>query len=287
MSQAERAELFQALHRTPEMLVLPNAWDAGSAVIFEKAGFRAIGSTSAGIAYSLGYPDGEKVPFDEMLAVQERIVRRIGVPFSMDIETGFGSGIAEVRRIVEQVVSAGAVGINVEDGRNARQAHLVDLQFQCELLREIVRFRDGSAVPFVINARTDSFWLGLGSPADALRESVERANAYLDAGADCAFVPGNLGRETIEALVREVHGPLNVIAAPNTPAPKLLEEMGVARLSLGSGPARASLATVREIAQAVRGGSLGFLESVALSYAEANSLMSDTTSMEDAGESRR
>ena len=287
MSQTERAELFQTLHRTPELLVLPNAWDAGSAVIFEKAGFRAIGSTSAGIAYSLGYPDGEKVPFDEMLTIQKRIVRRIGIPFSMDIETGFGTGIAEVRRTVEQVVGAGAVGINVEDGRTAGQPHLVDMQFQCELLREIVRFRDTSAVPFVINARTDSFWLGLGSPADDLRESIERANAYLDAGADCAFVPGSLGRETIETLVREVRGPLNVIAAPNTPSPKLLEELGVARLSLGSGPARASFGAVREIAQEVRGGSLAFLASVDLSYVEANSLMSHDAATEDPGESRR
>lgn len=272
LTQIDLAQRFQGLHSAPELLVLPNAWDAGSAVIFEKAGFNAVGSTSAGIAYSLGYPDGERLSFQELLAAQARIVRRISVPLSMDIEAGYGVDVEAVLHTVEQVVAAGAVGINLEDGRNDRTPHLADLRTQCELLASVRGLEETTGVPFVVNARTDGFWLGLGDADEQLESAVQRGNAYLEAGAHCVFVPGSLSREMIRTLVQEIDGPVNLIATSSSPAPRELEDLGVARLSLGSGPARASLSTIRQIARDVRAGSLASLSGIDMTYDEANRL---------------
>ncbi|HEX7004586.1 MAG TPA: isocitrate lyase/phosphoenolpyruvate mutase family protein [Trueperaceae bacterium] len=274
MRQHDLARRFLELHAAPELLLLPNAWDAGSAVIFERAGFEAIGTTSAGISYSSGYPDGQQLPLAELLTAVARIARRISVPLSVDVEAGYGAEPSRIAANVAEVVAAGAVGINLEDGRVDGPPTLVDIQFQCEVLSAVAEVRSSSGVPFVINARTDSYWLGIGDETERLEQSMTRGNAYLAAGADCIFVPGGFGRETIEILVRELAGPLNVIATPACPSPAELEEMGVARLSLGSGPVRAVFGLLRKIASEVRGGSVAYSTAVELSYDEANRLFS-------------
>ncbi len=276
-TQADRARYFRALHTGPELLVLPNAWDAGSAVIFEKAGFGAIGTSSAGVAYGIGRPDGERIPLAQLLAVQASIVNRISVPLTVDMETGYGSDAAEVLRAVEAVVGGGAVGINIEDGVPGGAqgpARLTDLEAQCDLLRVVGGARESTGVPFVLNARTDAFWLGLGSAGEQLESAIQRCNAYLEVGADCVFVPGNLAAGTISTLVREIDGPLNVIAAPATPLPNELEALGVARLSVGSGPARAAYGLVSRIARELRQGSFQSMLDSDLKYDEANQLFS-------------
>ena len=272
--QVESAQRFRDLHTAPELLLLPNAWDAGSAVIFERAGFPAIGTTSAGIAYSLGRPDGERLSLDDLLAVQEHIARRISVPLSVDVETGYAEDPAAVAANVDRVITAGAVGINIEDGRTSEAPVLADLDRHCAIIRTLAALRRSTGIPFVINARTDSYWLGLGDERERLERSIARGNAYLEAGADCVFVPGRLARDTIATLVGELAGPLNVIAAPSCPPPAELEEMRVARLSLGSGPARAAYGLIRKIAAEVSGGSLDGLEGLDLSYAQANRIFS-------------
>lgn len=271
-AHAALAQHFRLLHTAPELLVLPNAWDAGSAVIFERAGFNAIGTTSAGISYSLGLPDGQRVALADLLWVQTHIINRISIPLSVDLEAGYGQTPEQVVTSVAQVISGGAVGINLEDGLAVTAPRLIDAELQCEVLKAVSEYRDASGIPFVINARTDSFWLGLGQPEQQLAFSIERGNAYLQAGADCVFVPGNLPHGTIDALVRELDGPLNVIAAPACPQPAELAELGVARLSVGSGPARAALETVRQIAADLRSGSLAGLAGIQLTYDDANRL---------------
>lgn len=241
-------------------------------MIFEREGFNAIGTTSAGIAYSLGLPDGQRMALADLLQIQAQIINWISVPLSVDLEAGYGQTPEQVVMSVAQVISGGAVGINLEDGLAGTTPHLIDAELQCEVLEAVGACRAASGIPFVINARTDSCWLGLDRPEQQLAVSIARGNLYLQAGADCVFVPGNLPRETISTLVRELDGPLNVIAAPACPQPAELAELGVARLSVGSGPARAALETVRRIAADLRSGSLASLADISLTYDAANRL---------------
>ena len=267
--QVSRALLFQEFHRGPDLLVLPNAWDAGSAVLFERAGFPAVGTTSAGIAYSLGYPDGQRLTLEELLHVQATIARRLTVPLTVDVEAGYGTTPQEVAATVRRVVAAGGVGVNLEDGRDGG---LADLAMQAEVIAAVSQLKAETGVPFVINARTDSYWLGLGDATTRLAESVRRGNAYLAAGADCVFVPGRFGADVIATLVAEIDGPLNVIASPECPSPRELQELGVARLSVGSAPVRAVLGLVRDIASALGQGDMAWVRDVSLGYDEANAL---------------
>lgn len=275
--QVARAKEFLALHNAGELLVLPNAWDAGSAVIYQRAGFRAVATSSAGIAFSYGRSDGERVTLTDLLHVVKSMVARLSVPLSVDFETGYGDGLDDTLDSVRSVIRAGAVGINLEDGvvgEGAKGHKLVDLERQLELLRAVSGLREELGVPFVINARTDPYWLSIGSEAEQLKVSIERGNAFMAAGADCVFVPGNMGTGVISQLVREVGGPLNVILAPLTPSIAELNDLGVGRLTLGSGPARAAYALTRRIAGELATGSTDALSefSTELGYWEANEL---------------
>ena len=273
--QIALAERFRDLHTAPDLLVLPNAWDAGSAIIFAKEGFSAVGTTSAGIAYSLGYPDGERVTLGDLLEVEKRILRRLTIPLSVDIETGYGEDVAQVVNSVMQVVELGAVGINLEDGLSGTSPGLFDLTEQCEKIDALSSFRKSVAVPFVINARTDVFWLQVGDAEARLAEAVERAQAYLEAGADCIFVPGHLEPSLIRELAAAIPGPLNVIATPDCPSVADLEKLGVARLSLGSGPVRAALGITQKIARELkRRGTYTSMYETTIPYGQVNLLFS-------------
>jgi 2-methylisocitrate lyase-like PEP mutase family enzyme len=242
------------------MLVLPNAWDAASARVLEEAGFPALGTSSGGIAFSLGFPDGQNAPFGEMVEAVRRIVRAVRVPVTADLESGYG----DVEGSVRAVLRAGAVGLNLEDSDGGR---LLDLSEQVDRIRRARRA--AGRVPIVLNARTDGYWLGKAS----FLETVERCGAYRKAGADCLFVPGLRDPKTIRALVLTVGAPLNVLAGPGVPSLPRLEALGVARVSLGSGPMRSSLGRVRRIAGELshRGTYRSMVEG-AVSYREANAL---------------
>jgi 2-methylisocitrate lyase-like PEP mutase family enzyme len=271
--QVDLAERFRDLHTAPDLLVLPNAWDAGSAIIFEKEGFSAVGTTSAGIAYSLGYPDGEQLTLADLLEVEQRILRRLTIPLSVDIETGYGDDVAQIVSSVMQVLELGAVGINLEDGLSGASPRLFDVTEQCEKIDALSGLRKSIAVPFVINARTDVFWLQLGEAESRLAEALGRANAYLEAGADCIFAPGNLTPDLMRDLSAAIPGPLNVIATPNCPSVAELEELGVARLSLGSGPVRAALGVAQKIARELKGrGTYTSMYETTIPYEQANLL---------------
>ncbi len=257
----DKAAALLALHAGPGF-VLPNAWDAGSARILEQVGFPAIATTSAGIAWSLGVPDGGALDLDTMLEHIGRIVAAVGVPVTADLEDGYGDTPDQVGRTVARAVELGVVGANLEDARHGRLFG-VD-----EATERIAAAR--AAAPsgtFVLNARTDTYFVG--TTGDAFAQTVERAGRYVDAGADCVFVPGVVEAETIRRLCDAIPGPLNVVAglANTIDAPTLLS-LGVRRISLGGSLARAALSTLERAGQElIDTGTLGFLDG-AIGYAD-------------------
>ena len=270
-SQHAKAVLLQKLHQGPAILVIANAWDAASARVFELAGFRAIGTTSAGIAASYGYPDGERISRAEMLEAIKRIAGQVELPVSADIEMGYGDSVAEVVDTVRVVIAAGAVGVNLEDATGFASNALVDLNLQVEKIRAVRKAVDASGIPIVVNARTDTYWLKIGAEADRFAQTVRRLEAYRVAGADCLFAPGLIGAETIKHLVAQINAPLNILTMPGCPTVPELQQLGVARVSEGSGPMRATMAATRRIAEELlqHGTYTSFLRDT-IPYAEAN-----------------
>jgi 2-methylisocitrate lyase-like PEP mutase family enzyme len=260
-STAKKAAALLSLHAGPGF-VLPNAWDAGSARIFEQVGFPAIATTSAGIAWSCGVPDGGAIDRDAMLGHIGRIVAAVDVPVTADLEAGYGDTPEEVGRTVTRALELGAVGGNLED---VAGGVLFDVD---DAVRRIQAAR--VAAPrgtFVLNARTDTYMVG--APGDPFAETVERAVRYVDAGADCVFVPGVAETDTIRRLAAAIPAPLNIVAglASTTDAPTLFS-LGVRRVSLGGSVARAALSLVQRAGRELLDtGTLGFLDGAA-SYAE-------------------
>ena len=273
MSQPDKAALFRRLHQGPGILVLPNVWDVASARIVEQAGFPAIATSSAGVAFALGYPDGERISRDEMTSVVARIVAHVAVPVTADMEAGYGRGPEDAAATVRAVIAAGAVGMNFEDSPGEGGEPLLPEALQVERVRAVREAADATGVPFVLNARTDVFLEQVGEPAGRLAHAVRRLNAYRSAGADCLFAPGVSDAATIAMLVKEVHGPLNVLAVAASPPIRELERLGVARVSLGSGPMRAGLTVLRRIAEELRtAGTYGALAG-AIPHADLNRLL--------------
>ena len=274
MGQIEKAQAFQQRHLGPQILVIANAWDAASARVFEHAGIVAVGTGSAGIAFSHGYPDNERIPRDVILDATREIVRAVKVPVTADILTGLGETVEEVVATVKEVIAMGAVGVNIEDGTDDGP-RLIDLSQQVEKIRAVCDAVKMSGVPIVVNARTDSFWLKLGDDRQRLRVSIERANRYREAGADCLFVPAVADRETIKTLVEEISGPLNILTVPGCPPINELQALGVRRVSEGSGPMRASMMLTRKIAEELlQTGTYKCFHDDAITYPEANKLFS-------------
>ncbi len=258
---SDKAAALLGLHAGPGF-VLPNAWDAGSARILEQVGFPAIATTSAGIAWSCGVPDGEGLVRDAMLEHVGRIVAAVSVPVTADLEAGYGDTADEVGRTVARAVALGAVGGNLED---AGPGGLFDID---EAADRIAAAR--AAAPrgtFVLNARTDTYFAG--TTGDVFAETVERAVRYRDAGADCVFVPGVVEADTIRRLAAAIPGPLNVVAGlANTIDAPTLYSLGVRRVSLGGSLARAVLSLVERAGrELLDSGTLGFLDG-ATSYAD-------------------
>ena len=273
-NQAELARQFLELHRGPKILVLPNAWDVASARVFEDAGFPAIGTSSAGVAFSLGYPDGEKIPREEMLAVVRRIAEAVEVPVTADVEAGFGSTPEEVADTARAVIATGAVGMNLEDGVEGKPEFLADVNLQKETIRAVLEVAIGAGVPFALNARTDIFLYGIGPAETRLARAIERLNAYRVTGATSLFAPGVKDKETIAQLARGLAGPLNILATVGTPPVAELQQLGVARVSVGSGPMRATLGFLGRLARQLRDeGSFTMMTEGALPFADANRLV--------------
>ena len=253
------------------MLVLPNAWDAGSARIFVEAGYTALATTSAGIAFSLGYPDGERISRDEMLAAVSRITRRVDVPVTADMEAGYGMMPQAVAETVRRVVDAGAVGMNLEDRMEGK--HLIDSSLAVERVHAARAAADATGVSLVLNARTDAFEAPELRPEQRLEEAVRRGNAFREAGADCVFVPFVGDRDTIEQLVQQIRAPLNILGTPNAPTLTEMASLGVRRITFGSAPMRATLGLLRRMAREWKEkGTYGTLDAYGIPFAELQKL---------------
>jgi 2-methylisocitrate lyase-like PEP mutase family enzyme len=249
--QKGKANAFRAMHRGPDVLVLANVWDVASARILEEAGFGALATTSAGIAFTLGYPDGQKISREEMLARVGRIARAVKVPVTADVEAGYGDRPEDAAETARGVIEAGAIGMNLEDGTD-RPGQLVELSLQLEKIRAVREAALKSGVLLVLNARTDVYLEQIGAEETRYDETVRRLLAYRDAGADCVFVPGLRDAETISRLAKDVQCPLNILAGPGFPPVPELRKLGVARVSLGSAPMRATLGLVRRMAEELK-----------------------------------
>ncbi|WP_374653928.1 isocitrate lyase/phosphoenolpyruvate mutase family protein [Dongia sp.] len=265
-ARPDSATLFNALHRGPGILKLANAWDAGSARLFESLGAQAIATTSAGFAWALGFPDGNALPLEHLVSHVALIARTVTVPLSVDMEAGFGRDAAEVGRAVSQIIDVGGIGINIEDGSNPPE----------QLAARIAAARaagDGSGVDLYINARTDVYLRGL-VPAEArVGETLKRARIYREAGASGIFVPGVVAADEIRAIAAGTDMPLNVLAWAGLPGAAELGKLGVRRLSAGSGIAEAVWGRAGALAKAfLADGESAPLSEGAMGYGAINAI---------------
>jgi 2-methylisocitrate lyase-like PEP mutase family enzyme len=249
--QKTKAETFLKLHSQKEILVLLNSWDPGSSKLIEASGFKAVATTSMGISASLGYPDCQKIPFSEMMDAIAKIASRVTIPVTADIEGGYGNNIDKIISNISKIITTGIVGINIEDSINL-SPDLLEISEFCERLKAIRNLSDTLGFHLVINARTDVFLTSSGAPEGRLKHAIERGNKYCEAGADCIFVPGVWSKDDISTLVKEIDSPINILANP-TNAPSLppsvaeLEDLGVARVSLGASVMKAALLLIKKI----------------------------------------
>jgi 2-methylisocitrate lyase-like PEP mutase family enzyme len=270
MNLHDKAVALRELHHLDKPVVFVNAWDGASARIIESAGFPAIATTSAGIAYVDGFPDGQAISRDVMLAHVNIIASVVNVPVTADLEGGYGPTIDDAIATVRGAIDSGAAGMNFED--SLPDGSLLALDAQAERVAAIRRTGDERGIPFVINARTDVFH-GDGNEADQFAETVARAKAYLAAGADCIFVPFIDDPELIGRLAKAIPGPMNVLAGGSSPDVATLTALGVHRISLGSSPAAHLLAILRRAAIEVRDrGTYAFL-SDRISHSDLNTLL--------------
>jgi 2-methylisocitrate lyase-like PEP mutase family enzyme len=269
-----RAEAFKALHAGPSPLVLLNAWDAASAAVFARAGAPALATTSAGVAWSAGYPDGERMPFADLLRTLSSICRVVKVPVSVDLERGFGADAAAVARNAAAVIDAGAIGVNIEDGFDPATKALRPAHIAAERIAAIRAAASARGVPLFINARTDVYFLPAEHPQRRFEEAAERLAQYARAGADGVFAPGLTDTGEIARLVARVDRPLNVYAGyAGVPPIAQLASAGARRISVGCGPLQGLLGQAEEMAREIlERGAYDRMVQGALSAANVNGL---------------
>jgi 2-methylisocitrate lyase-like PEP mutase family enzyme len=298
---AQKASRLLELHHASQPLVLINAWDAASAAMVEHCGLPAVATSSAALANALGFPDGQYLPWEQMLEAVARVCRAVKVPVTADIESGFAADVAALETSITQIIHAGAVGVNLEDvmpanaafkNESAKQAEanvrhgspLFPLPEQIARIQAARRAAQTAGIHLVVNARTDAYWQAGVEPAEAMRGTLERGKAYLQAGADCIFIPGLRKPEHIKTVIDHltagiqdaVHrvSPVNILAGPGVPSIPELAELGVKRVSYGSGPHRAAMGLLRRMADEARtSGTYAALTEGAVPYEEMNGLM--------------
>jgi 2-methylisocitrate lyase-like PEP mutase family enzyme len=264
--QIELAQKFHAMHTSEGCFLMPNAWDIGSAKMLIAAGFQSIGTSSAGVAFSLGRPDNvfcsekARLNCEEMLAEIGAIAGSVSVPVNADLEAGFGAEPEVVAQTIGLAIKAGAVGGNIEDYSGDAAMPLYDLDLAVARIKAARETIDKSDVPFVLVGRTDEL---LSGHTKSLDLAIRRANLYREAGADCLFVPGGSDRETVNTLVKEIDGPINVVMGLSGSDVSFgeLESLGVRRVSIGGSLARAVYYQIRQAAEEMfTKGTFGYAE---------------------------
>ena len=329
MSPAQKSLRLLELHHGSQPLVLINAWDAASAAMIEHCGLPAVATSSAAMANALGFPDGQYLPWAQMLEAVARVCRAVKVPVTADIESGFAPDVTALETSITQIIQAGAVGVNLEDVMPANPAFkhadpnqadanirhgspLFPLPEQIARIQAARRAAHAAGIHLVINARTDAYWQAGVDPAEAMRGTLERGKAYLQAGADCIFIPGLRNPDHIKTVIdhlsaglhtanlpaadlptndlrtadlpnkdlRAAHqdtvhrvAPVNILAGPGVPPIPELARLGVKRVSYGSGPHRAAMGLLRRIAEEAKiSGTFKTLTEGSVPYEEINGL---------------
>ena len=268
MDTRSKAERLLELHQGPDPLLLVNAWDGISARLCEAAGFPAVATGSAGCAAVLGYPDSQRIPRVEMIFLAGAMARSVNVPVTADVEAGYDDPAGTALDLIR----VGVVGLNLEDMAGDR---LFSIDEAAANVRAIRSAAGNADVPIVINARTELYLAKHGDERTRFDRTVERLNAYFEAGADCLFAPGISDAETIGRLVTAVKGPLNILATAGSPSIAELRRLGVRRVSFGSGPSRVALGAYRRILHDIRDkGTFEALSSEAIPYSEVQGLLS-------------
>jgi 2-methylisocitrate lyase-like PEP mutase family enzyme len=272
--QKSLALQFRDLNRRGGLL-LPNAWDAASACVFEKAGFPAIGTTSAGIAYSRGWRDGQHIERAAMVREISVIANAVHVPVTADIEAGYGPRLADVTETVEAALDAGAIGVNLEDNTHgAREEPLYGVDEQAARIAAARAVADRRGIALVINARTDTFLAQVGADIEErTAATIERGRAYLKAGADLVFVPLVVDRVLVRRLADGIGGPVSLMVLPGAPSAEILFAAGARRISIGQTAMLAALGVIAEIADEMRQkGTWSSIERSFYGFGEAESL---------------
>lgn len=251
-TQSEKADLLKKLHHSGKMLVLPNIWDAAGAVLLENLGYPAVATASAAIARAHGYEDGERIPFDLLLAIVARIVKSVGVPVTVDMEAGYAADNETLKSNIRRLIAAGVAGINIEDS-DVHTRELLPIGEQVEKLKLIARVADRENTRLFINARTDVFLLNPDLPEEhKLALTIERGRAYVEAGADGIYPILATEEETLKTLVNALKVPVNAIAKSGAPDLDVLQKLGVARVSFGPNVHRAMLLSMEVLLKNVK-----------------------------------
>jgi len=247
----EKSRKLRELVRAPEILIMPGAYDVLSARLFEQMGFKAIQGTSGGIAAALGYPDGEVMSRDLFIELSGTFAAAVSVPFNADAERGYGDE-AGVRDTVRALVARGVAGMNLEDGAAKGRGGLVELSQQLRKIAAVMQTKRDLGTEFFLNARVDAFHVITDDPKQALDEAIRRGNAYAEAGGDCIFYLNLHSSETIKRVAKEVRAPISILAGLQSPSVKELQDLGVARVSYGSGFMKAAITGAKRLAQEIQ-----------------------------------
>jgi 2-methylisocitrate lyase-like PEP mutase family enzyme len=269
-----RAAAFRDLHAPGRFLLLGNAWDVGSAVILARLGYGAVGTTSAGIAFSRGVPDFGLVSLSEQISIVREMVSSVDIPVTFDLESASDLDGDDLALLIGQVVDAGAVGVNIEDSIAGEQLRRTDIKRQMQRLRTIRDAANQRGAKLFVNARVDSFWCNPEAAEAEFEDLTHRSLSYLEAGADGIFAPGLAQRDFIQELVRSVPAPINVLLMPGGPDLGELKALGIRRVSQGSSLARAAYSefyfSAQELLEGVPVGSGERRQS--MSYTQMNRL---------------
>lgn len=247
-----KSRRLRELVRAPEILVMPGAYDVLSALLFEQMGFKAIQGTSGGIAAALGYPDGEVMSRDLFLEITGKFAAVVSVPVNADGERGYGDE-NDIKETVQRLIAAGVAGMNLEDGAGGKPGGargLVELSQQLRKIKAVMETKRALGSEFFLNARVDAFHV-ITDPKEALDEAIQRGNAYAEAGGDCIFYLFVHSADIIGRLAKEVKAPISILAGPQAPSVRELQDLGVARVSYGSAFLKAAIGATRKLAKEI------------------------------------
>ena len=249
LTQQEKANRFYDLHHSGKLLILPNVWDCLGANLLESLDYPAIATASASVAFTNGYDDGQKIPFGSVLAILKKIATSVNIPVSADIESGFAENDLKLKENIKQLIATGIVGINIEDTDKETNA-IVAIEVQCEKIKLIKKLSEERGVSLFINARADVYLRGkdFDTAESKFEEALKRGRAYKSAGADCFYPIAMTRQEDIKRMVEQLQMPVNVITIPGIPELTVLNEIGVARVSLGPSFLKIALKAMKNLA---------------------------------------